>query len=62
MRDLVGTKESQGMLPHAVFGAQRTDTHPAHTTGGKLEQAQRWLDNPGINDGGAGLQAVRNIF
>ncbi|CAK5075420.1 unnamed protein product [Meloidogyne enterolobii] len=62
LRDLVGTKESQGMLPHAVFGAQRTDTHPAHTTGGKLEQAQRWLDNPGINDGGAGLQAIRSLL
>ena len=59
---MVGTKESQGMLPHAVFGAQRTDSqHPAHTTGGKLEQAQRWLDNPGINDGGMGLQAVGNF-
>uniref|UniRef100_A0A1I8BIC7 Vinculin n=1 Tax=Meloidogyne hapla TaxID=6305 RepID=A0A1I8BIC7_MELHA len=63
LRDLVGTKESQGMLPHAVFGAQRTDfQHPAHTSGGKLEQAQRWLDNPGINDGGVGLQAIRSLI
>ena len=59
LRDLVGTKESQGFLPHALLNAQRTGAQqPAHTTGGKMEQAMRWLDNPGLNDNGVGLQAV----
>ncbi|KAL3079670.1 hypothetical protein niasHS_013952 [Heterodera schachtii] len=62
LRDLVGTKESQGALPLAVFGAQRAGAqHPAHTAGGRLEQALRWLDNPGVNDGGLGLNAVRSM-
>jgi hypothetical protein len=63
LRDLVGTKESQGHLPHAVLAAARTGgQHPAHTTGGKMEQALRWLDNPGMNDGGVGLNAVRSLL
>uniref|UniRef100_A0A183BPH3 Vinculin n=1 Tax=Globodera pallida TaxID=36090 RepID=A0A183BPH3_GLOPA len=62
LRDLVGTKESQGSLPMAVFGAQRAGVqHPAHTAGGRLEQALRWLDNPGVNDSGVGLNAVRSM-
>lgn len=62
LKDLVGTKESQGMLPHALLNAQRTGgQHPAHTTGGRLEQALRWLDNPGVDDGGLGLQAIRAL-
>lgn len=53
---MVGTKESQGVLPHALLNAQRHGggSHPAHTTGGKLEQALRWLDNPEVDDGGVG--------
>lgn len=63
LRDLVGTKESQGILPHALFTTQRTGgQHPAHTAGGRLEQALRWLDNPGLNDGGLGQQAVRSML
>jgi vinculin len=62
IKDLVGTKESQGMLPHALLNAQRTGgQHPAHTVGGRLEQALRWLDNPGVDDGGLGLQAIRAL-
>ena len=63
LKDLVGTKESQGVLPYALLNAQRTGgAHPAHTTGGKLEQALRWLDNPGVDDGGQGLQAIRSML
>lgn len=63
LRDLVGTKESQGFLPHALLGAQRSGVQqPAHTAGGRLEQALRWLDNPTMNDGGVGLQALRNLL
>lgn len=63
IKDLVGTKESQGVLPYALLNAQRTGgAHPAHTTGGKLDQALRWLDNPGVDDGGQGLQAVRSLL
>uniref|UniRef100_A0AC34QHQ2 Vinculin n=1 Tax=Panagrolaimus sp. JU765 TaxID=591449 RepID=A0AC34QHQ2_9BILA len=63
LKDLVGTKESQGVLPYALINAQRTGgAHPAHTVGGKLEQALRWLDNPGVDDGGQGLQALRSML
>lgn len=53
---MVGTKESQGYLPHALNNAQRTGggQNLAHTAGGRLEQALRWLDNPGVDDGGVG--------
>jgi vinculin len=62
LKSLVGTKESQGVLPHALINAQRTGgAHPAHTASGKLEQALRWLDNPGVDDGGQGLQAIKSM-
>uniref|UniRef100_A0A7E4ZTB3 Vinculin n=1 Tax=Panagrellus redivivus TaxID=6233 RepID=A0A7E4ZTB3_PANRE len=62
LKDLVGTKESAGVLPHALINAQRTGgVNPAHTAGGKLEQALRWLDNPGHDDGGQGFQAVKSM-
>ncbi|KAI1705384.1 vinculin family domain-containing protein [Ditylenchus destructor] len=65
LKDLVGTKESAGMLPHALASAQRSGggrQQPAHTAGGQLEQALRWLDNPGQNDGGAGYNAIRAML
>ena len=64
LRDLVGTKESQGQLPFALLNAQRAGggQHPAHTSGGKMEQAMRWLDNPGMDDGGVGLNALRSLL
>jgi hypothetical protein len=53
LRDLVGTKESQGMRPIALTNTQRTGgQHPAHTAGGRLDQALRWLE--GLDDGGVG--------
>lgn len=42
------------------MNAQRQGgANPAHTAAGRLEQALRWLDNPGVNDGGLGLQAIK---
>lgn len=49
------------MLPHALTNTQRTGgQHPAHTTGGRLDQALRWLE--GLDDGGVGLQAIKSII
>lgn len=31
---------------------------PAHTVAGRLEQAQRWLNNPSLDDKGLGQQAI----
>lgn len=62
LKELVGTKEIRGMLPDAVHNAQHTGgAHPAHTVAGRLEQALRWLENPGVDDGGLGLQAVKTM-
>uniref|UniRef100_A0A914ZNS6 Vinculin n=2 Tax=Parascaris univalens TaxID=6257 RepID=A0A914ZNS6_PARUN len=62
LKELVGTKETSGILPGALLNTQRTGgAHPAPTVGGRLEQALRWLDNPGVDDNGLGLQAVRAI-
>nr|Q17162.1 RecName: Full=Vinculin [Brugia malayi]AAB96842.1 vinculin [Brugia malayi] len=60
LKELVGTKEISGILPSALTNTQRTGgTHPAHTVTGRLEQALRWMDNPGVDDNGLGLQAVK---
>ncbi|CAJ0579773.1 unnamed protein product, partial [Mesorhabditis spiculigera] len=60
LRDLVGTKASSGLLPEALTNAHKAGVgHPAHTAAGRLEQALRWLDNPGVDDGGLGLRAIK---
>ncbi|KAK6752622.1 hypothetical protein RB195_003813 [Necator americanus] len=60
LKELVGTKHSSGMLPDALMNAHRMGgANPAHTAAGRLEQALRWLDNPGVDDGGLGLRAVK---
>ncbi|KAJ1352004.1 hypothetical protein KIN20_008192 [Parelaphostrongylus tenuis] len=60
LKELVGTKHSSGILPDALLNAQRIGgANPAHTAAGRLEQALRWLDNPGMDDGGLGLRAVK---
>lgn len=59
LKELVGTKEIRGMLPDAVQNAQQTGgAHPAHTVAGRLEQALRWLNNPGVDDGGLGNNVI----
>uniref|UniRef100_A0A914VK06 Vinculin n=1 Tax=Plectus sambesii TaxID=2011161 RepID=A0A914VK06_9BILA len=32
-----------------------------YTVAGRLEQALRWLDNPGVDDKGLGLQAIKAV-
>ncbi|VDL71914.1 unnamed protein product [Nippostrongylus brasiliensis] len=60
LKELVGTKHSTGILPDALMNAHRVGgANPAHTAGGRLEQALRWLDNPGVDDGGLGLRALK---
>ncbi|KJH48075.1 vinculin family protein [Dictyocaulus viviparus] len=60
LKELIGTKHSSGILPDALLNAQRIGgANPAHTAAGRLEQALRWLDNPGLDDGGLGLRAVK---
>lgn len=62
LKELVGTKHSSGQLSDALSNAQRHGAaHPAHTAAGRLEQALRWLDNPGVDDGGVGMQAIRML-
>lgn len=62
LKELVGTKESSGLLPEALSHSERIGGgHPAHTTAGRLDQALRWLDNPGGNDGGLGARAIQSI-
>lgn len=59
LKELVGTKEISGILPGALTNTQRTGgAHPAHTVAGRLEQALRWLDNPGVDDDGLGSLSV----
>ncbi|CDK13446.1 Vinculin [Caenorhabditis elegans] len=60
LKDLVGSQNSSGLMGDALQNAQRHGgANPAHTAAGRLEQALRWLDNPGLDDGGLGLQALR---
>eukprot|EP00080_Pristionchus_pacificus_P010946 PDM70966.1 deb-1 [Pristionchus pacificus] len=62
LKELVGTKESSGLLPQALSHSERIGgAHPAHTTAGRLDQALRWLDNPGGNDGGLGARAIQSL-
>lgn len=62
LKELVGTKDVAGMLPRAVHGVERAgNIQPAHTVAGRLEQAMRWLDNPGVDDKGLGLQAIKAV-
>jgi len=53
-------RELQDRCQKAVLSTDRAGLkRPAHTVMGKLEQAQRWLANPNIDDNGIGLQAIR---
>jgi len=48
-------RELQDRCHRAVASTDRSDMRrPAHTVEGKLEQAQRWLANPGLDDNGLG--------
>ncbi|TMS37306.1 hypothetical protein L596_004265 [Steinernema carpocapsae] len=63
LKELVGTKEIDGVLPGVITRTERFGgAHPAHTLGGRLEQALRWLENPHIDDNGLGLQAIKSML
>lgn len=58
-----GIKDKIGHLQQAVLnavvavdkaGLQQT----AHTVAGRLEQARKWLSNPGLDDKGLGQRAI----
>ncbi|KAB7505148.1 Vinculin [Armadillidium nasatum] len=46
-------------VSRAVNNIERSGIQqPAHTVAGRLEQAQRWLNNPAVDDKGLGQQAI----
>ncbi|KAK3872880.1 hypothetical protein Pcinc_022074 [Petrolisthes cinctipes] len=48
-----------GAIQRAVSNVERSGVQqPAHTVAGRLEQAQRWLNNPSMDDKGLGQQAI----
>ena len=49
-------RELQDKCQRAVINTERSGVRrPAHTVAGKLEQAQRWLSNPAVDDRGLGM-------
>ncbi|XP_050719811.1 vinculin-like isoform X16 [Eriocheir sinensis] len=51
--------ELSGAISRAVNNVERSGVQqPAHTVAGRLEQAQRWLNNPSMDDKGLGQQAI----
>ncbi|XP_042866263.1 vinculin-like isoform X2 [Penaeus japonicus] len=51
--------ELSGAISRAVSNVERSGVQqPAHTVAGRLEQAQRWLNNPSLDDKGLGQQAI----
>ncbi|XP_074659984.1 vinculin-like isoform X2 [Tubulanus polymorphus] len=55
-------KELQAASARAVSNTEKTGiARPANTVSGKIEQAQRWLTNPHMDDGGVGEQAARMV-
>ena len=51
--------ELSGAISRAVSNVERSGVQqPAHTVAGRLEQAQRWLNNPSMDDKGLGQQAI----
>lgn len=54
--------ELSGAISRAVSNVERSGVQqPAHTVAGRLEQAQRWLNNPSLDDKGLGQQAIALI-
>ena len=55
--------ELQDKCGRAVSNTEHSGVRrPAHTIAGKLEQAQRWLTNPAVDDKGLGLLTVIILF
>lgn len=52
----------QGLLERAVANAERSGlSRPANTIAGRMAQAERWLNNPGVDDKGVGKAAINSI-
>lgn len=55
LKALVGVKDMVGVLQRAIINLERSGyMQPAHTVMGRIEQAMKWLENPGIDDKGVG--------
>lgn len=55
-------KELNALVGRAIQNLERSGVQqPAHTVAGRVEQAQRWLSNPGFNDKGLGKNAIQAI-
>uniref|UniRef100_A0A4D5R9C1 Vinculin n=1 Tax=Scolopendra viridis TaxID=118503 RepID=A0A4D5R9C1_SCOVI len=56
-------KELNGLIVRSVVNVEKSGIQqPAHTVAGRVEQAQRWLTNPTLDDKGLGQQAVQLII
>jgi vinculin len=52
-------QEMAAKCARAVAATERSGSRkPAHTVAGKVEQAQRWLANPALDDKGLGSSIV----
>lgn len=55
-------KELNGLIQHAIINVERSGIQqPAHTIGGRIEQAEQWLANPYYDDRGFGQHAIQLI-
>ena len=60
LRDLVGAKDSPGLLQMAIGSVERSGAaQPSLTVSGRLEQARVWLESRAESDSGLGLSALR---
>ncbi|XP_076339164.1 vinculin-like isoform X5 [Tachypleus tridentatus] len=56
-------RELNGVIISAIQNVESSGIQqPAHTVGGRVEQAQRWLVNPSFDDKGLGQQALQSII
>ncbi|XP_076353429.1 vinculin-like isoform X5 [Tachypleus tridentatus] len=56
-------RELNVIITNAIQNVERSGIQqPAHTVGGRVEQAQQWLANPSFDDKGLGQQAIQSII
>lgn len=54
--------DMRNMISSAIVAADKAGTaQTAHTVAGRLEQANKWLQNPQIDDKGLGRRAIAMI-
>uniref|UniRef100_T1JBN5 Vinculin n=1 Tax=Strigamia maritima TaxID=126957 RepID=T1JBN5_STRMM len=54
--------ELNGLVARAVTNIEKSGIQqPAHTVTGRIDQAQRWILNPTLDDKGLGVQAVQLV-